>query len=57
MALIQVSLSNDSGYCNLGITVDVIQTLIKEAAYVIAEVNSQMPLTNGETLIHPYIRD
>ncbi|WP_249595851.1 acetyl-CoA hydrolase/transferase family protein [Peribacillus frigoritolerans] len=52
VALIQVSPPNDAGYCNLGISVDVVQTLVKEATYVIAEVNSQMPFTNGETILH-----
>ncbi|MFD6210799.1 acetyl-CoA hydrolase/transferase family protein [Peribacillus sp. NPDC060253] len=52
VALIQVSPPNDAGYCNLGISVDFVQTLIKEATYVIAELNSQMPLTNGDTLLH-----
>lgn len=52
VALIQVSPPNDKGYCNLGISVDTIQTLIKSARVVIAQVNNELPLTNGETLVH-----
>ena len=40
------------GYCNLGLSVDVVQTLIKKATFVIAEVNSQLPITYGDTLVH-----
>lgn len=52
VALIQVTPPNRDGYCNLGLSVDVVQTLIKSAGKVIAEVNSQLPYTNGDTLIH-----
>ncbi|MEK3765330.1 MULTISPECIES: acetyl-CoA hydrolase/transferase family protein [unclassified Solibacillus] len=52
VALIQVSPPNESGFCNLGLSVDVVQTLIKEAKIVIAEVNSNLPETAGETLVH-----
>jgi 4-hydroxybutyrate CoA-transferase len=51
-ALIQVTPPNEDGYCNLGISVDVVQTLIKSAKYVIAEVNSHLPWTNGDSLVH-----
>ena len=52
VALIQVSPPNIDGFCNLGLSVDVVQTLIKEATFVIAEVNSNLPDTSGETLVH-----
>ncbi|MFE4706930.1 acetyl-CoA hydrolase/transferase family protein [Peribacillus simplex] len=52
IALIQVSPPNEKGYCNLGLSVDVVQTLIKEANIVIAEVNSQLPITFGDTFVH-----
>ena len=52
VALIQVSKPNADGFCNLGLSVDVVQTLIKEATVVIAEVNSNLPYTSGETLVH-----
>ena len=43
VALIQVSPPNDEGYCNLGLSVDVVQTLIKNAKVVIAQVNNELP--------------
>ena len=52
IALIQVSPPNEQGYCNLGLSVDVVQTLIKEASMVIAEVNSRLPITFGDTTVH-----
>jgi 4-hydroxybutyrate CoA-transferase len=52
VALIQVSSPNDEGYCNLGLSVDTVRTLIKRAATVIAQVNNELPLTYGETLVH-----
>ncbi|WP_336046842.1 acetyl-CoA hydrolase/transferase family protein [Solibacillus ferritrahens] len=52
VALIQVSPPNADGFCNLGLSVDVVPTLIKEAKIVIAEVNSNLPVTFGETLVH-----
>ncbi len=52
VALIQVSPPNDEGYCNLGLSVDVVQTLIKKATVVIAQVNNQLPNTYGDTLVH-----
>jgi len=52
IALIQVSPPNEEGYCNLGLSVDVLQTLIKHAKMVIAEVNSELPFTYGQTRVH-----
>ncbi len=51
-ALIQVTAPNNEGYCNLGLSVDVIQTLIKNSVNVIAQVNNDLPWTNGETSVH-----
>ena len=52
VALIQVSPPDEHGFCNLGISVDVVQSLIKYAVCVIAEVNNQMPWSEGNTLVH-----
>jgi 4-hydroxybutyrate CoA-transferase len=51
-ALIQVSPPNEEGYCNLGISVDIIPTLLKRAKTLIAQVNHQLPITNGVTFVH-----
>lgn len=52
VALIQVSPPNEEGYCNLGLSVDAVQTLVKSVKIVIAQVNSELPLTFGETYVH-----
>ena len=52
VALIQVSPPDEDGFCNLGISVDVVQSLIKHAVCIIAEVNNQMPWSEGNTLVH-----
>ncbi|WAH36211.1 acetyl-CoA hydrolase/transferase family protein [Alicyclobacillus dauci] len=51
VALVQLTPPNDEGYCNLGISVDFVKSAIKNAAYVVAEVNEYMPWTSGETLV------
>ncbi len=52
VALIQVSPPNEEGFCHLGISVDVIPALIKQAKIVIAQVNNKLPITNGDTVVH-----
>lgn len=52
IALVQVSPPNSEGYCNLGISVDTVQALIKNANVVIAQVNDELPRTFGDTLVH-----
>ena len=52
VALIQVSPPNNEGYCNLGLSVDVVKSLIKNAKVVIAQVNNELPYTYGDTLVH-----
>ncbi|MBS4211413.1 MULTISPECIES: acetyl-CoA hydrolase/transferase family protein [Neobacillus] len=52
VALIQVTPPNEEGYCNLGLSVDTVQTLIKSAGFVVAQVNRNLPFTNGDTLVH-----
>ena len=51
VALIQASPPDQDGYCNLGISVDVIQALVKNASLVIAELNPRLPHSHGETLL------
>lgn len=51
-AFIQVSPPNEKGYCNLGISVDYTHALIRNARLVVAEVNSEMPWTYGNTQVH-----
>ena len=52
VSLIQASPPDQDGYCNLGISVDLIHALVKNASMVIAELNPQLPRSHGETLLH-----
>jgi len=52
VALIQVSPPDERGTCSLGISVDIVKTAAENAALVIAEVNSQMPRTLGDSFIN-----
>jgi 4-hydroxybutyrate CoA-transferase len=52
VALISVSPPDKHGYCSLGPSVDVTLAAIKNAKTVIAQVNSFMPRSHGDGLIH-----
>ncbi|GAF13584.1 4-hydroxybutyrate coenzyme A transferase [Bacillus sp. JCM 19045] len=50
--MIQTSKMNEEGYFSLGTNADYTMTVIENGAKIIAEVNEQMPFTDGENLIH-----
>ena len=52
VALIQVSPPDDHGFCSLGISVDIVKAAAETAKRVIAQINTQMPRTLGDTFIH-----
>ncbi len=52
VALIMVSKPDKHGFCSLGTSVDVSSAAVKNAKYVIAQINDQMPRTHGDGLIH-----
>jgi len=52
VACIQVSLPDNSGFCSLGVSVDVARRAIDCSKLVIAEVNQQMPRVHGDSFIH-----
>jgi len=52
VALIQVSPPDAHGFCSFGVGVDTTLTAAKEARFVIAQVNDQMPRTYGDSFIH-----
>jgi 4-hydroxybutyrate CoA-transferase len=54
-AIIHVSPPDRFGYCSFGISVDYERAAVDAAKLVIAEVNTKMPRTMGDTLIH--VRD
>ncbi len=52
VALIQVSPPDRSGFCSLGISVDITKIAIEKAQLVIAQVNPRMPRVHGDTFVH-----
>ncbi|MEE9910160.1 MAG: GNAT family N-acetyltransferase [Deltaproteobacteria bacterium] len=52
VAIIQTSVPDERGFMSLGVSVDVASIVIKQASLVIAEVNPNMPVTQGETAVH-----
>lgn len=51
VALVQVSMPDDKGFVSLGVSADITSAIIKNAGRVIAEINPNMPWTQGDTLI------
>lgn len=52
VAIVQTTPPDSRGFLNLGIANDVANIAIKKASVVIAEVNTNVPFTYGETNIH-----
>jgi len=52
VALIHVSEPDKHGFCSLGTSVDIARSAVKNAKYIIAQVNKQMPKTHGDGIIH-----
>lgn len=52
VAIIQVSLPDEEGYCSYGISCDYTKPAAEVARVVIAEVNKQMPYVYGNNKIH-----
>ena len=52
VALISVSPPNASGLCSFGVSVDITKSAADNAKIVIAQVNSNMPRTLGDSFIH-----
>jgi acyl-CoA hydrolase len=57
VALIQVSPPDAHGYCSFGVGVDTTLTATKAADLVIAQVNTEMPRTFGDSFIHVHDLD
>jgi acyl-CoA hydrolase/RimJ/RimL family protein N-acetyltransferase len=51
VALVQVSPPDSAGWCSLGVSVDVSRAAVESAHMVVAQINSQMPRTCGDSLI------
>jgi len=52
VAMISVTPPDVSGLCSLGVSVDIVKSAAANARYVIAQVNSRMPRTFGDSFIH-----
>ena len=52
VALITVSEPDANGLCSLGISIDIVKAAAANAHYVIAQVNSKMPRTMGDSFLH-----
>lgn len=51
-ALVQLSRPDKHGYCTVGVAADVVVSAIRNAKHVVAEINSNMPRTWGDTQVH-----
>ena len=52
VALVQVSPPDKYGYCSFGVSVDIVSSACRNARCVIAQINSAMPRTMGQSFIH-----
>lgn len=52
VALVQVSLPDEHGYCSLGVSVDIARSAVNTAKHIIAQVNPKVPRTHGDSLVH-----
>lgn len=52
VALVQISLPDEHGYCSFGVEVGLTKSAAESAKIIIAEVNPQMPRTLGDSFIH-----
>jgi hypothetical protein len=52
VAFIQITPPSPSGYCSLGIGVDVARKAIEQADLVVGEINASVPVTYGDTFVH-----
>jgi len=51
VALVQVSPPDELGFCSLGVSVDATRAAVENANLVIAQVNRNMPVTVGDSLV------
>jgi len=52
VALISITPPDANGLCSLGVSVDIVKAAAANAGYVIAQANSRMPRTFGDSFIH-----
>lgn len=52
VAFIQITEPNENGWATLGVTVDAARQAMGQASLVVGEINPQVPLTLGDTLVN-----
>jgi len=52
VAFVHISPPDRHGFCSLGVSVDIAVAGVRNAKYVIAQVNAKMPRTHGDGIIH-----
>lgn len=52
VAIVQVSVPDNHGYCSMGVSVDIARSAVNNAKHIIALVNPNVPRTHGDGLIH-----
>ncbi len=57
VALIAVTPPDENGLCSFGVSVDIVKSAAANAKLVIAQVNSRMPRTLGDSFIHVHALD
>ena len=51
VAFVQVTPPNEAGYCSLGVSVDVARQAMEKASLLVGEINSEVPITFGDTFV------
>ena len=51
VAFIQISPPDEAGYCSLGVAVDIAREAMERAKLVVAEINTKIPFTFGDTIV------
>jgi len=52
VALVSVTPPDANGLCSLSVSVDIVKSAVANARYIIAQVNSKMPRTFGDSFVH-----
>jgi len=52
VVFLQITPPNESGYCSMGVAVDVARHAMEQASLIVGEINPQIPLTYGDTFAH-----
>ena len=51
VAFIQITPPDEAGYCSLGVAVDIAREAMERAKLVVAEINTKLPFTFGDTIV------